>query len=443
MDKAQAIVGWIEANLGKVSDFRSQERWRSAWFATLEREGERLPIYIRGDRDEAIQAGRLGLEAAVTNTLLKHGLPAPKVYGLCAEPAAMVMERCPGRHNLATAVDEQERVSVLEHLGEIMARMHLIDPADAEAAGVPRPVDMAHAVMPYLLENEAKYRQSATPPEPKIEFLLGWLHRNAPRDCDRLSLIAQDAGQFLFEQGRVTAMLDFELACIADPMIDIAALRQRAVSEPMGDLRPALRRYVEVTGWQLDRRRIAFHTAAWQVGVSVVMTPILLNPGPDVNFPEYLAWYALCMRAGIQGMGEFSGYELPTRIEAPPARPSRWGAAHAQLVERVGQDLALEDGYPNRLKHLTAQLVANIDRYGAWAEGGYIADIAELTGSRPSSWQEADDALGAFLPKAGPDHDRPIIELLNRWALRQERLVEGLNSMGEERMMPLDELLDL
>lgn len=443
MDKAPAIVAWIEANLGgRVTECRSQERWRSAWFATWERDGQSLPIYIRGDRDEAIQAGRLGLEAAVTTILRDHGLPAPEVYGICPEPPALIMEQSPGRHNLATATDEAERIAVLEHLGEIMARMHLIDPRAAEAAGVPWPQDMAHAVMPYLLQNEAKYRAADMPPDPRIEFALGWLHRNAPADCERLSLIAQDSGQFLFDRGRVTALLDFELATIGDPMIDIAALRARAIAEPMGDFRPLLRRYAEVTGWRLDPRHIAYHTASWQVGVSVVMAPVLHAAGPDVNWPEYIAWYARCMRAGMQGMAEYLGFDLPDHIDLPPARPSRWAAASAQLVVRTGQDLAREDCYANKLKHLTARFAKNLDDHGAWAEESYIADVATLTGERPGSWPEADEALLRFLPQAGPQHDRPIIELINRWALRQVQLIEGLDAMGGGRVMPVGELLD-
>jgi hypothetical protein len=354
-----------------------------------------------------------------------------------------VMAQCPGRHNLATAVDEAERVAVLEHLGELMARMHLIDPAQAEAAGVQPPVDMAHAVMPYLLENEAKYRAAAITPDPRIEFLLGWLHRNAPSDCAHLSMIVQDSGQFLFEDGRITALLDFELGCIGDPMIDIAALRQRAVAEPMGDIRPALRRYVGITGWALDPRRIAFHTASWQLGVSVVMAPVLQAAGPDVNFPEYISWYVKCMRAGLQGVSEYMGFDLPTHVDLPTPRPSRWGAAHDQLITRLADDVARDDSYANALKHGTARYIANLDRFGAWAEESYIADVAALTGATVGRWDEADEALGRFVAHAGPEHDRAIIELLNRWVLRQEVMLGGLDTMGEGRMMPLAELLDL
>lgn len=444
MDKVTAIIAWIEENVGgKVTEYRSQERWRDAWFATLERDGESLPLYIRADRNEEVQAGRLGLEAAALGILGSNGLPAPKIYGLCPDPTALIMELSPGRHNLATAQSEEERVSVLEHLGEIMAQMHMIDPATANAAGVPSPVDTAHAIMPYLLGTEASYRKAMAEPDPKVEYLLGWLHRNAPTDCPRVSLIAQDSGQFLFDQGRVTAMLDLELACIGDPMLDIAALRKRAVAEPMGDLRPLLRRYVATTGWELDRQRIAFHTASWQIGVTVQMTPVLTNPGPDVNFPEYLSWYAGCTRGGLQGMAEYLRMDLETEVTLPDSESSRWGLAYDSLLDRLAADAAQDGSYPNQLKLLTARFLAKLDRYGAWAEASYAADVGALTGATPATWRTADEAFGRFTAAAGPEHDRAIIALLNRWILRQEKLIEDLSAMPVGRMMPLDQLLDL
>ena len=46
--------GWIESQLGgKVVRAERQPRWRPAWYLDLERGGETVPLYFRGDRAES------------------------------------------------------------------------------------------------------------------------------------------------------------------------------------------------------------------------------------------------------------------------------------------------------------------------------------------------------------------------------------------------------
>ena len=47
----QRMLVWVERTLGgKVVRKERQARWRPAWFLELERAGETLPLYFRGDR---------------------------------------------------------------------------------------------------------------------------------------------------------------------------------------------------------------------------------------------------------------------------------------------------------------------------------------------------------------------------------------------------------
>ena len=54
-DKARGesvrITEWLERDLGgRVARIERQARWRPAWWVDLERDGELLPLYVRGDR---------------------------------------------------------------------------------------------------------------------------------------------------------------------------------------------------------------------------------------------------------------------------------------------------------------------------------------------------------------------------------------------------------
>jgi aminoglycoside phosphotransferase (APT) family kinase protein len=236
----QRAFDWIERELGaRIVSFERQARWRPAFFLELEREGEggargeTLSIYLRGERGE-LDHGVYPLEheSRVLQVLESEGLPVPHVYGFCPDPQAIVMDKSPGRANLATATDEAERVSVLSHYMDLLADLHAIDPKRFEEIGVERPRGAQALGFGDFDRWEKSYRDAKLRPEPIIEFVTGWLRRNVPQDREEVACLAVDSGQFLFEDGRVTAMLDLELACLGDPAADLAGMRGRGPRLP-------------------------------------------------------------------------------------------------------------------------------------------------------------------------------------------------------------------
>lgn len=438
---AQKISAWIEDNIGTVLSCESQNRWRDAWFVTAKRGQDTIDLYVRGDRNEEFPPEPLEYEAAIFEALGHGGIPVPKIYGICSDPHAIVMENAAGRANLQTAQDEAERVSVLEHLGEIMADMHSLDLAPFVAAGARIPETSREANLPYVTPCAELYRRHAVERDPRVEFLLRWLDQHLPDLPRKVAIVQQDSGQFLFDNGRITAMVDMELACIADPLIDIAALRQRAVAEPMGDLRPLLRRYAQRSGVVLDRQRITYHTISWMTGTCAIMAPSLSAPKPETNYPEYLSWYMGCLMSALSGIAEYAGYRLNDTAPPAPATPSRWGAVTSQLRTRTGPGQGRDD-YHHQLNDKLCRFAGNLDSMAAWAEAAYIKDVAALTDSTPGDWKDADKLFLMFIEQAGTDQDERIVDVIHRWVLRQKSLIEGLYAMPIGQVMPIDELLD-
>jgi len=441
----ETLRAWVEAELGgSVGAIRKQDRWRDSWEVDLVRDEKLVPLFARGDRNEEFPPDPLEYEAAIIATLERQGIAVPKIYGICPEPHAIVMDRAPGRANLETAVDDAERVSVLEQLGEIIATMHGLDVGPFVEAGAHMPVTPAEVALPYFRSCERLYRKYKSGPEPRIEFFIRWVYRNVPEPPPRLSFLHADPGQFLFDAGRVTVMLDFELAALGDPMMDIAGLRQRSLAEPMGDIRPLLRRYVERTGRVLDRQRISYHSAQWLAASSVLMAGALRNPRPEASYAEYLSWYLGCMLSALQALAEFEGFDLP-QSQPPIAdrRPSRWAPALTCLADKFRPRDDGSGGYERIVGENLTKFVSSMDSSGRWAEAEYIEDVAGLTGTRPSGWLEADELLERFVLAAGPEHDRSLAEVFQRWLLRQAGLIEGIYTHPFGRMVPIDELLDL
>ena len=92
---------WLETKLaGRIVRTERQARWRPAWFLDLERDGETVPLYFRGERGEADHgAYALEHEMSVLQVLEQSGIPVPHVHCFCPEPRGIVMDRSPGRAN--------------------------------------------------------------------------------------------------------------------------------------------------------------------------------------------------------------------------------------------------------------------------------------------------------------------------------------------------------
>ena len=221
------MIAWIERNTrGRVVRCERQGRWRPAWYLDVERNGDTLSLYFRGDRG-SLDHGVYPLEHEykVLRVLEAHDIAVPHVYGFCDDPRGIVMERVAGRANLLTVTAEAERSAILDDYMSWLARIHRIGPAPFEAAGLaPASGSM---IMADFDRWEATFRAKKARPEPFIEFAIRWLRREPPERRVAPTLVVGDSGQFLFDAGRVSAVIDLELAYLGDPLHDLACMRLR------------------------------------------------------------------------------------------------------------------------------------------------------------------------------------------------------------------------
>jgi hypothetical protein len=437
-----AAFDWVEREVGgPIVRFERHPRWRPAWYLDVERGGVLVPIYFRGDRG-ALDHGVYPLEHEMKVLVLleKHGIPVPHVFGFCPEPRGIVMQRCPGRANLATAESEAERVAVLDHYVELIARMHAIDLAEAEAIGLSRPRTPEQLGLGDLDHWERAYRREKRRPDPMIEFTLRWLRRNVPRHRGRAALIQGDSGQFLFERGRITALHDFELSYLGDPMAEFAGLRNRTLSEPLGDLRRALRRYEALTGEAADLRAIDYHTVRFGLVTPLSTAHLVADPPPGVELVQYLAWYLVYGRLCMEVLARMIGQELAP-IEAPKPVATRHSSAHAALVEMLAPQPGHDPfrAFETRTAERAARYLARADLLGPALEAEDLDEAAALLGSRPGSWQEADARLEAFAVATGPEADGRLVHYFHRHLSRHEALLAGaLRELEGVRIEHLD-----
>ena len=113
---ATHIVQFVETNLdGTVVAIERIPRWRAGWYLTLERDGERIELYARGERGPDFPSPfDLEHEARVHDLLESSGVPVPHVYGLAEGPVrTLIMARVPGQQGLALARDDATRRALM------------------------------------------------------------------------------------------------------------------------------------------------------------------------------------------------------------------------------------------------------------------------------------------------------------------------------------------
>ncbi|TZG28000.1 phosphotransferase [Sphingomonas montanisoli] len=434
------IVAWLEARLGRVVRIERQPRWRPAWFVDVERAGGVLPLYVRGDREGMAGSVPVSLEAAVLERLEAAGVPVPHVYGLIDAASAVVMDRLPGRANLATAESDAARGTILDHYMDVLAVIHARDPGEFTPLGFAVPPDAEALALGNFDRFERRYRPAKQRPEPLLEFGIKWLRRNVPRHRYDPRFILGDPAQFMFEGDRMTGLIDVELAHIGDVAHDLAGLRLRTIPEPLGDIGRAFRRYEAASGQALDRVAIEFHTAQFSLATPMSLVGELHAPRAVPETLQYLEWFHQYSLTGIEAIAAILGVDLPVVALLQPA-PGRHAGMADTLPGTIGDLLAADPdaAYRRDATARTARFAQRAALFGPGIEAANLEEIAALTGARHTDWQSGDAALEAFVLAAGPEHDAALVALFHARTMRQMLMLEPvLHRTGRiEHLAPL------
>jgi aminoglycoside phosphotransferase (APT) family kinase protein len=420
---ATELAGWVERTVGgTVTRVQRMPRWRPAWDVDVEVGGRSLPLHARGEREPRIvMPYRIADEVAVHDLLEAHGLPVPHAYGLCDAPYALVMDRLPGLVDLSFAADDDEREHLVDDYLDLLARIYAIPLDDAVAAGFAMPADAAATGLSFLRRMEERYDRSmeGLPPDPIAVFLRRWLAENVPQHRHaEARFITYDSFQFMFADGRITGLLDFEHAHVGDPMMDLAALRIRDTLKNLGDLAETGARYEATTGVVIDHDVVDYHTVLYNALSVISVGPPLADPLRGTDWVSYLAWYVNGARWAFEVIAEMRGYELEP-VAVPDARPTRHAPAYRHLVDslRAAGSAGFLDDYERVGLGRVASHLRRVDEIGTALDAADLDDLAAVLGHRPDP-AEADAELVEFVARAGPEHEEALVRLLDARAQR-------------------------
>ncbi|MCS7294595.1 MAG: phosphotransferase family protein [Chloroflexota bacterium] len=231
--------------LAVIAGGYSRETFR--FDAHILRNGSRevLPMILRKDppRESAILHSDRQLEHDLLERLRRHtSLPVSESYLVERDPAtfgeaAMILQRMPGSGEVSALFHgdrTEEAEAVATQLCEYLAQLHLTDPAllnpdgrldDPRGVGID--VSSWERYMDTTIEYYLRsYDDFAFDPVPVFRDAYLYLKHTRPRPLP-LRVVHGDfnPANFLYENGRVTAIIDWENAHVGDPREDLGWLK--------------------------------------------------------------------------------------------------------------------------------------------------------------------------------------------------------------------------
>ncbi len=458
---AVQVVDWLEHNFdGKVVRLQRLPRWRPSWDIDVVGDSGTVKIYARGERGPDFPSPfTLDHEVAVHDMFEANDVPVPHVYGLVDDGPVrtLIMDRVPGRQGLALAADDAERRALLKHCIELMVRIHHIGLDELRRRGFHVPTDPADIAMSDVFRNVESAYLSSGRRDPLIEFLRIWLQRNIPAHRTRPAFVTWDSAQFLHHQGELTALIDFELAHVGDPYMDLAALRTRDSMEPLGDLRLAYDTYAAEDGEAIDYSALRYYEISQLTVTLMLQYPVLTEPDPESDYVTHQIWYVDSARYALDIMAEAFGVELEA-VELPESRPSSHHAAYRHLVRSLRTaarpepksdltryGITVDDqvaptaapaepadpfaGWRARCDYRLARHLLRVDEIGAEIDQRELDDVDQLLGQKHGDLAKANAALAFFAESAGPERDEDLLRLFARRAQRMHMLLGPADSL--------------
>ncbi len=208
------------------------------------------------------------------------GVPVPKVHWLETDSNALgrpffVMDKIEGEALYGVFAREPEhRAQLVKDYVSILATLHALDSSTLGLPSLESPANDRNYAEKQIARWEWVVEDTQYSPQPVLAELICWLKRNIP-PSERTTLCHGDyhSRNFLARDGRIVAVLDWEMVDIGDPISDLGwhSMFMRVLREnlwwPEADF---IRSYEEMSGTKVNEESLFF----WKVLSFVKLTAI-------------------------------------------------------------------------------------------------------------------------------------------------------------------------
>lgn len=446
------IVSWIGEVVGQpllAADRIPGGATREGWFVdTADRK-----MFLRFSpvpMPERSAFHTLGTEAAVMEALSGKGVAVPAVLAVHPIREAVLEERVPGATWFYRIEDPEEQVSVARDFIRNLARLHQLEPSGLaiDALG---PIKTARE---HALDRIEGIRFRGTAPDGSMDPLLrlttDWLEQNVPDYRSPVVLVQGDTGpgNFLYHEGRVSAVVDWELSHWGDPMDDVAWLSLRTVQDTFTHLPDRLCEYSELTGFPIDESRVWYY----RLFAEATMATLYPNDGPESHRPgeapdgdvtrdigNGIIYRQLHRRLWLEALVKAMGITLEQPTLPDPDVPTEWHHYYGDIlgslrtvVPRISDPLAKQwtKGVARVVKYLE-----DLDSSGRQLASLELDEIALLVGYRPADVTRGRIAL-ADAASAGTVSDGDYVRYFWNKVVRDDYLMRNASGALRHRTWP-------
>lgn len=455
------VVAWIERTAGGelVDVVQVAGGGRSGFAVDVRAGGQVRQLFLqRGGRGGVGSFMGFAREAEVYRALEPLGIPIPRVWGVDEDLDVFLVDRGRGQVWFRPPRDDDVAVAVARDFMRHLGTWHA---TPARALDLPSfgPVRSVREHQDHQLAGIRALFERADREQP-IDLLaraqLDHLVHHVPECDDEPVLVQGDTGpgNFMYDDRRVTAIVDWELAHVGDPMDDIAWLSWRATQQGWPDFPARLREYEATSGILVDPARVRYYrlNACARLGPRFGLADMgegsnrPLGPvgAVDAAVDRYADGSGLVMnmlhrRMRLTAHADALGITLPGRTvpdEAPPLpHAGLYTNVLAQLrgvVDRVDDRAVsnLAKGAARQVKYLK-----ELDRNRARFEEHELDDLGRLLGGTPPSL----GAGRAALADAARDGEVELDDyLLYHWArlVRDDWMMREASGSMYERSWP-------
>ncbi|KKW65403.1 phosphotransferase family protein [Mycolicibacterium elephantis] len=422
---------------------------RQAWFVDIFAGADAQHLFLRYDPREPDPVSAfhpLAVEAEVMAELYRHGVTVPRVVAAHPQRQAVLLERIDGGTWFSRIKDPDEQVSTARDFITKLAALHRIDAKDLTMPSLGAAGPVERHVRDEITAMRARVDRHRKP-APLLRFCIEWLDRNIP-DYDGPTVFVQGdtgPGNFMYADGAVTAIVDWELAHFGDPMDDIAWLSLRTVQDTFTDFPARLAEYEQLSGHPVDDDRVWYYRLFAETRLaslspgSVDVRASVPASSPDAG--NSLIYGMLHRRLLIEALAHVVG--IPEVDVALPAADTE--SEHAPVYDAAAAAMSAaaartQDALALRYVKGAARLVkylAEVDRVGAVVDADETAELATLLGDVPRSVAQGRAAL-AEAASRGEVSEHDYVAQLWRGIKRDDYLTRTASgALGRRTWPPL------
>ena len=443
MDLPDDLLAWVEeSTAGRVTESRRVMGGasREAWFVDVAGDDGLLhELFLRRDNGIGPMQGTpytIGREATVYRALANTPVPVPAIVAAHPDDNTVLLERVEGEAYFPAAGDAREQLA--DQFVEILAALHATDVATLDLPLLVTPATPEeHATLELDIWEQLQRERGR--PDPLVTFSLRWLRARVPTTADRTVLVQGDTGpgNFMYRDGTIVAVVDWELAHLGDPMEDLAWVITRSLLQPFVPLGSWFHRYQELSGITVDETRLqwwtAFNVVRCVIGEGVVTASGEANPERGMIYGLLQMHRRVTVDALARARGtavHANAPALDTDASAPTERTRLFDVVadtiDGALLPAVDDPMVKHQG--RSMSRLVRHL-ALVDRFGPQVDALDAREIVALLDEQFGNVDDARAALHAAIDTGALDdevHTDALLQYFRNETTRQAPLVQPM-----------------